>query len=289
MIHKIILLYILIVSIFISGCEKKEHPIAKQTDSVSVSVVEESSAIQSSQPVSGNFVEHENIICEEKMQEVSIFNEPKEKAQVQLILKRSPLSRRSERIEYVDWDATELYFFKCSIIGIEGLAQLKSLETIVFNRCSDLQDFSFLTKVPNLKRLFIEYITQNINWNFIEELPYLEVLYIDSYFRPTINIDLINNRNLEYIGITSGDLETFPTLYNIPISLKYLNLESNKISSLPTAINIPIQTIVLLGINPFVKDEKTSANITVEFASSVVLEQKYHMLINRPHITDVNN
>jgi len=289
MFYKSKLWCVLMVLALMVGCEKKEHPIEIQTDSVSVPAVEKPPAIENSQSAPENFVEPESIEREGKPQEASILDESKEGTQVKLILKRPPLSRREERIEYVDWNVTELYFLKCSIIGVEGLEQLKSLETIVFDKCSDLQDFSFLSGVPHLKRLFVEYLIQNIDWGFIKGLPNLEVFYIDFYRQPIISIDLINNRNLEYIGFTSGVLEVFPTLNNVPNSLKYLNLEGNSITSLPSNFNLPIQTTILMGINPFVKDEKTPANVTVEFASRVIKEEKYRMPLRIPFISDARD
>ena len=281
--------HILMILVLIVGCEKKEHPIEIQTDSSTVPIAEKSPRIESSQSTPKIFTEYESIEHEENSQNVLILEEPKEGTQIKLILKRPLLSRREERIEYVDQNASMLKFFKCTISGIEGLGQLESLDTIIFDRVSGLDNLFFLADVPHLKRLFIEYIAENIDWRFVEQLPNLQVLYVESYFQPTISIDLINNRNLEYIGFSSGVLESFPAIYNVPISLKYLNLEGNKIAYLPFANNMPSQTTILLGINPFVKDEKTPANVMVEFADRIIQEEKYRIPLSIPFISDVGH
>jgi hypothetical protein len=201
---------------------------------------------------------------------------------VGITLKRNPPIY--DRIEYVDRNVTELYFFKVAITRIEGLGQLKFLDTIVFDKVSDLNNLLFLTEIPHLKRLFIEYVTQNIDWSFIEQLPDLEVLHVIFYRQPTINIDLKNNKHLEYIGFTTGFLETFPMLLNMPNSLKYLDLEGNDITSLPSDFDIYNHTTIFLGINPFKKDATTPSNITLEFDTRV-LEQKYLMPTNIPYIS----
>jgi len=205
-------------------------------------------------------------------------------------------SSKYDRIVYVDQDSTELCFMKVAIIGIEGLNQLESLETIAFVNSSGLYDFSFLADVPQLKRLFIDWAVKNIDWNFIEQLPALEVLHVESYHlldngnyhQPTINIDLKNNKHLEYIGFESGFLETFPTLINVPNSLKYLNLQGNKITSFPTDFNKYNSITVFMNINPLERDKPIPNNVTVEWASNI-LEQKYCMPTNIPFISDFSD
>jgi Leucine-rich repeat (LRR) protein len=258
-------------------------------------------------PEINNSVEHED-----KPIEAIIPDRPAETAKVGITLKYT--SSKYDRIVYVDQNAAELEFFKVSIIGIEGLSQLKFLETIVFNKASDLHDYSFLTDVPQLKRLFIDWVTKNVDWSFIEQLPELEVLYVESYHlyengsyrQPAISIDLRNNKHLEYIGFKGGLLETFPVLLNIPDSLIYLNLESNKITSLPTdfmpnsikylnlIINrietIPLDlnafknAIIFLQSNPVKADATLPGNIVME---SEVYEEKYRIPYNIRSISDI--
>lgn len=123
-----------------------------------------------------------------------------------------------------------------------------------------------MTEVPHLRRLFIDSQLQYIDWGFIEDLPNLEVLYVNFYRQPTVSINLKNNKHLEYIGFTTGILDIFPKLYSVPNSLKYLNLEGNNITSLPEDFDKFNHATVILSINPFEKDSTTPGNVTIEFA-----------------------
>ena len=249
---------VFLILILIIGCEKKEE------QSIQMQTVGDVSIMESFE------IYEEKVEYKEIQQEKPIYDEPVEGAKVGITLKFDP-SRYGydSRIEYLDQNVTGLYFFKILIVGIEGLGQLEFLDTIVFDKLAYVEDFSFLTEVPRLKRLFIDSLYYDIDWSFIEQLPDLEILYVDFYRQPTISVDLKNNRNLEYIGFTSGVLETFPTLLNVPNSLKYLNLESNEITMLPPDVDKYAHATVLLGINPFEKDITTPGNITVEFSNRV--------------------
>jgi len=238
-------LCILVIWGLMLGCGKKDQPIEIEADSISVSVIDKPLAVESSQLAPENSMEYLSIELDQKPLKASVLGEPKVGPQVKLIFKRPQFSRREERIEYVDQNLSMLKFLKCTITGIEGLEQLKSLDTIILDRVSSLDNLFFLSEILNLKRLFIEYITENIDWGFVEQLPNLQVLYVESYFQPTISINLINNKNLEYLGFSSGVLEAFPSIYNVPVSLKYINLEGNKISSLPSSIDMLTQLLTV--------------------------------------------
>jgi len=266
---------VFLIIIFIDGCEKKTELTAQmQTDDF----------------IKEKFVEYESVE-EEKTQENHVYYAPIEETKVKLTVRRSPA--REDSIEYVDCNITELAFYKCSLIEVEGLGQLKFLDTIIFDKCSDLRNFSFLMEVPQLKRIFIDTNTGlNIDWDFINQLPNLEVLYVDFCRQPSISIDLKNNGHLEYIGFTSGVLEIFPTLLNVPNSLKYLNLEGNNIRLLPSNFEIFSHATVFLGMNPFIKDATTPNNLTTSFFSGV-LDQKYRLptdipLNSIPRISDLS-
>lgn len=219
----------------------------------------------------------------EKLSEEIIHVEIVEEEKVGITLKYDPSTYN--RIVYVDRNITELGFSKIAIIGIEGLGQLKFLETIVFDMVSDLDSFNFLTEIPHLKRLFINYNMKNIDWGFIEQLPDLEVLSVASFFRQSvININLRNNSHIEYLGFTSGILETFPSLFNIANTLKYLNLEGNKIKTLPDDFIKYNNAIVILSINPFEKDRAPPNNVTLEFSYKII-GQKYQLPTDILYIT----
>lgn len=228
---------------------------------------------------------HEEAGYEEKIQGELIHDEFAEVIKIGITLKRNPSIY--DKIEYVDSNVTALEFFKCAIVGIEGLGQLEFLDTIVFSKSADLEDFSFLKEIPQLRRLFIDYNNNNIDWSFIEQLPNLEVLSIGSYYQPTVSIDLKNNERLEYIML-SGALEIFPDLLNVPDSLKYLNLEGNKIATLPSDIEKYSHTTVILSINPFEKNETIPDNITVEFADRI-LGRTYSMPDDDGSITYISD
>jgi hypothetical protein len=292
------LLLVFTVIVLISGCEKKAD----------FSTQGQAEAIESAKIEMYDSVENEDMPRKETSHE-----DHTEETKIGITLKYDPPAY--DRIVYVNQNITELYFLKTAIISVEGLSLLKNLDTIVFDKTS-LHDFSFLTEVPQLKRLFIVWITENVDWSFIEQMPNLEVLHIESYrlfdnenyYQPTISIDLKNNNNLEYIGFTSGLLETFPILLNIPDSLIYLNLQGNKIASLPINylfnsikyLNLGINeigtipadfdayknTIIFLKGNPFKADATTPTNIAMEWES---FEPKYRIPINMPFISDVGN
>jgi hypothetical protein len=245
--------YVFLAVILLNGCEKKiAFPAQIQVETF----------IQDNYAVS-------DVVGSEEGNALSA-----EVIKVGLTIKYDPPSK--DRVVYVNQNVTEVKFFKVLAIGIEGLGQLEFLETIVFTYASELTDFSFLTEVPHLKKLFINYNMQNIDWSFIEHLTELEVLHVESYRQPQISIDLKNNKYLEYIGFTQGRLETFPTLYNVPDSLKYLNLEVNNITSLPVDFNMYSHATVFLYINPFKANATTPSNIIMEWASNIV-EQKYRI------------
>jgi hypothetical protein len=263
-------LYFLVI-ILIGGCQKKQGILTQtQTDAYT----------------SDNSETHEGLGGEEQSNEDIIINEPTEEIKVGITLRLDP-SFYDDKVVYVNRSVPGLKFFKIHLISIEGLGQLEFLETVIFGYISKLSDLTFLEEIPHLKRLFIDYGSQNIDWSFIGQLPDLEVLHINYYDQPTINIDLKNNEHLEYVGFTLGSLEMFPTLLNMPNSLKYINLESNKITSLPSEFEVPSYTTVLMGINPFKKDETTPNNVTVEFYSKV-LEQKYLEPSNLPYINGLD-
>jgi len=241
-----------------SGCKKKED-IFNQT--------------QPDVYEYNNSETHKDIGHDEQTDEDIIYDVPTEEAKVGIRLKSDMPDY--DGVVYVNRGVTELKFYKLQITDIEGLEQLEFLETVVFGFVRILSDFTFLSKIPHLKKLFIDYNKQIVDWSFIGQLPNLEVLHINYYSQPTISIDLKNNECLEYIGFTSGDIETFPALLNIPNSLKYINLEINKITSLPTDLEIPSHTTIFMGMNPFKEDATTPANVTVEF-SEKTMEQKYN-------------
>jgi len=260
-----------LVAILMGGCQKKQDTLTQtQTDANE----------------SDNSETYEELGREGQLSEDIINNEPKEEIKVEITLRLDP-SFYDDRVVYVNQGITELEFLKIHLIAIEGLGQLESLETVFFNKVVELSNLTFLAETHHLKRLFIDYVDESVNWNFIGQLPDLEVLHISDYSQPTISLDLKRNERLEYVGFTFGCLEIFPTLLNVPNSLKYVNLQSNEIASLPSDFEMPSHTTVLMGMNPFNKDETTPNNVTVEFASKV-LEQKYLEPSNLPYINGLD-
>ena len=257
-IRQLIGFFIIFLILIIIGCERKtESPSMIQTEflnSVNPTVFERSTK-------------------EVNLQIETVSNISTDDIKIELVLRREPLL--NDITVHVDRDTTELYFYKTIIFGIDGMEQLDQVETIVFHNVSHLSDFSFLSEVSSLRNLYIISLIYEIDWSFIQELSDLEVLIIEAYRQATINIDLINNRNLEYIGISHSSLESFPLLHNEPNSLKYLNLQSNRITSLPIDLNIPFNATVLLRLNPYEKDLTTPENFTMESVSRVISEERF--------------
>ena len=198
----------------------------------------------------------------------------------EIILKYTPEPQYNVSV-YVDQNVTELYFFKTRTTEIEGLEQLPFLDTLIFENMAFMNDFSFLSSLPNLKRLFLAGGFRNTDWTFIESLPNLVVLHIENYYHSTLNIDLVNNRYLEYMGITSGYLEMFPVIFNAPNTLKLLNLQGNKIESLPIHFHSYENIDILMAINPYKKDGDTPDNIFFEYDIDV-LDDKYRFPLYTP-------
>ena len=273
MIYKSKLLLVFLIVILMNGCEKKEKQSAK-AQTVDDVFITESSEI------------HKEYGYEKIVQEEIIRDESTDEEKVRITLKVDPSIY--DKIVYIDRNVTTLQFFKCAIIGIEGLGQLTLLDTIVINKAVGLEDLSFLTDVPHLRRLFIhDSLEYNIDWSFIEQLSDLEVLSVHNFWQSTINIDLKNNKHFEYIEFTGLNIETFPVLFNVPNSLKYLNLQSNKITILPSDIDKYNHTTVILGVNPFEKDATTPSNITVEYDWKI-LGETYSIPTGIPYISGLD-
>jgi len=244
---------IFVALLFFNGCERKENT-------------------PSATPVSASSTE--NQISDEKLVDIGvIYSVPAD-----IIMSRLTIIRefpQNNKIVYVDSNVRELHFLKIAIEKIEGLEQLQFLDTIVFNLVSSLTDLSFLADAPQLKRLFIESSSHILDWNFVESLPNLEVLYVASNRPPKIEVDFKNNNYLEYIRFSHAGLETFPEFRNIPASLRYLVLEGNRIRTLPNDFNVSDSTTVFLGLNQFIVTVDTPTNINTEPSFRVILEIKY--------------
>jgi hypothetical protein len=278
--------YVFLALLLLNGCEKKDE-FSAQTQAATF--IQENPAILGvvePREKLGEELIHVEPGDEKKPSEKITTAQPAEVIKVGLTLKYDPPT--NDRTVYVDRNTTVLKFIKIAITGVEGLNQLEFLDTVVFTFASKLHNFSFLTEVPRLKRLFIDFPTENIDWSFIEQLPELEVLYVvKSYHQPEISIDLKNNKSLEYIGFQYGILEMFPTLHNVPYSLKFLNLEGNKIASLPIDFDIYSHTTVFMKLNPFEVNAITPDNVTMEW-SSRVLGEKYYPPFYLPDISDLS-
>jgi len=263
------LLVIFFIVLLTNGCEKKnEIPVQAQADGY----------------ISGEFEIYDNNDTEKKDVEALQHIESMEKPvvdtslinstqTVELILKSIP----DDHVLNVDQNVTILYFFKDGTISIEGLGKLPFLETLVFEKMAFITDYSFLSEVPNLKRLFITGSAYAINdMSFIEQLPNLEVFHIVNYYQSAIKLDLRHNNNLEYIGFRDGSLEMFPDLLNIPDTLKYLNFQGNKILSLPLDYDKYEHLKIFFRNNPYERNGNSPDNLIFD-ADFTILEEKYRL------------
>ena len=275
MIHINKLWCVLIILFFLFACEKKtESSNEMQTN---ISEVESFIEIQEEPNMEKPEINTNDIITQDT---TFVIIDP-----VEIILKR-PQSIFS-RTEYVDRNITELQFFKTSAETIEGLGQLIYLETIVFNNVSDIADFSFLAEVPTLKKIFISYFTNDINWDFLEALPNLEVLHVEEFFfQPSVRIDLKNNQSLEYIGFQYSHLEFFPFLTYIPETLQYLNLQGNRITALPENFNYFRHINIYMRGNRSLEYSYLPDNVILETGR---FDEKYQLPASIFTISDVNN
>ena len=242
---------IFLLGLFVIGCERQDgNTIQTQT----TNLIPEDAVV--------NEIEYEEIAQQMPLDPV------------RLTLINDPTS--FDRTVYVDRNVTRILFSTSHMTGIEGLEQLEFLETIAFVRLVNLNDFSFLAQVPQLKNLYFIDTGDETHFSFIEHLPNLEVLHADNSHRSHLFMDLRNNRYLEFIGFMFSRLETFPVLLNAPDTLRYLSLEGNRITALPDDFdNIPSNTTVILSFNPFEINEATPSNVTTEDFGMLVTEERF--------------
>jgi len=133
-------------------------------------------------------------------------------------------------------EVKSLRFWFWYIQDIDGLKQLKNLESIVFNFIGDESDFSFLSGVP-LKRLVIENASI-ANLTFISKVPSLEVIVISRCsIKDTRPIDLSINKKLKLVSLENcWNLKRIPFLGRFPESLEYFWIQYNKIETLDQVV-----------------------------------------------------
>ena len=135
-----------------------------------------------------------------------------------------------------DSDITEIHFSKImpQIQDIEGLSQFVNLNKLHIS-FSDLRqmEFSFLKEIRNLQVFELSF-TKISNLDFIKNLPMLiafssnETMLIENFSE----LDLSNNKHIEFIEIHGAKLINLPKLHNVPESLKYVSFYGTEIENI---------------------------------------------------------
>jgi Leucine-rich repeat (LRR) protein len=179
---------------------------------------------------------------------------------------------KGNETQYVDAGITELSYVKNYITRIEGLDQLKQLQSIILDKTAFIEDYSFLRDAHGLRKLVIVGVASEIDLSFIKYLPDLEMIVIFGNIGKGVKLDLSYNSRLEYLAFCNGSLESFPEILNVPPTLRYLNLINNKIRFLPANYR-DYENVKILLRNNLYEGEKSN-NITFDWAEDV-LERKY--------------
>lgn len=109
---------------------------------------------------------------------------------------------------YVGKDVEELVFEKPSYIeSIKGLGQLDNLSVMIFNNTHFVTDFSFLKEAPHIKTLIISGV-RILDTQFLEHLPELEFLVLDTCRLKNIEFDFISLQKLRFIDLSNNDLDS---------------------------------------------------------------------------------
>jgi hypothetical protein len=159
--------------------------------------------------------------------------QPNEKVTIRVItkndVKKLELSTNTTQLVFRVGQFTEVQNLK----GIEKLRDLKELNIQMGGNYSD---YSFLCKLQKLESL-IMIVCSIDNLDFINFMPNLKVLVLDSCRLYKNRLDLINNNKLKYCFYNidyqadkniGGPLMPFvPEINNIPKSLEYLRIDNS--------------------------------------------------------------
>lgn len=195
--------------------------------------------------------------------------------QEELLLKTT----KGDKILLVSSETTEIHLDKSSGYFIEeiiGLEKLKNLKYITIQATPFIHDFSFLEKNKELETVILTYNTIS-NFNFIKKLPKLKFLIVLLNDIENTELDLVNNRCLEYIDLSNCRLTELPKIKNVPDSLKYLDLDMNKVTILNEEFlketkNIPY---IFLGYNNIELND-LPGNIYLDDPWSIIPEEYHH-------------
>ena len=124
-----------------------------------------------------------------------------------------------------------LFTLQHKLIRIKGITKLKELKRLKIVGLYGYPDYSFLTRLPKIEKLFLQG-PEVKNFNFLKHLKKLKVLYVASAHINKFELDFKNNTEL--VSLTLNNLHNINNdecfaikMKNIPKSLRYLDMHLN--------------------------------------------------------------
>lgn len=166
---------------------------------------------------------------------------------------------RSVSDDVREWGFAQTDTTKFQILTVENIEVLTQVEFIEFINVRTIQDYSFLSKLPNLRQLSLGGCTV-YDLKFLESLTNLEHLSLHIFIPEHIidkikstPIDLLNLKKIKYISFNSIPVPPFINVQNRP----YLILDNNNIESL-SVCDLELlsnYSLVTMRYNPIVNNQ----------------------------------
>ena len=167
-------------------------------------------------------------------------------------------TKNGKEILVLQKDITELRFSKPDYVQqLDGLGQLVNLRRVVFDMTAFVKNFDFLTQNANIEEVVLVAVSIP-DFDFLKGLPNLKSLVIRSARLGKTEIDLHDNKRIQYLEITYSNLYVFPRIDNIPDTLDYINLSHNHIEHIPATYGFR-NAAILLFRNPITSSEIPNA------------------------------
>ena len=198
-------------------------------------------------------------------------------------------SKKGDDTIQVDKNTEKLHFYKEYTTDVIGLEKLTKLNKVTFMMTAFMKNYDFLADNPNIEVLSFDNCTIE-DLGFIANLPSLRILVINSCKLPNVDLDLSNNKNLEFLRMNNiriiGEKERIsklPKLGNLGIFLKYLDLSFNEISFIDEDFiekTKDVDVIFLAGnkIKEISENENRYGNINLDFDEEK-LPVQYHSTV----------
>ncbi len=177
-----------------------------------------------------------------------------------------------------EWGFAQTDTTKFEILTVENIEVLTQLEFIEFINVTTIHDYSFLSKLPKLRKLSLGGCSV-FDLKFLESLTNLEDLSLHIFIPESIiekikvtPIDLLNLKKIKYISFNSIPVPPFINVQNQP----YLILDNNNIESL-SVYDLELlsdYSLVTMRYNPIVSNQAERlkcAGLPIVFDSGIIL------------------